>query len=223
MPATEVRCKITEKLWITPTVMRIRFEPSKKFRFEAGQFLSVVIPSLSSKVKPLRRAYSFAAPDREEGYELCIKHIEDGPGSSYMAGLDVGDSFQAFAPYGDFVYEQREARRVCFVSTGTGVAPFKAMAMSRKFQENPPLSALSVFGARDQEELLYTGFFEKLGVQEAAALSQPKAGWNGYRGRVTDYLKSLGAEWAWRETDFYLCGNGAMVTDVRKILLSFGV
>ncbi|MGZ3709399.1 MAG: hypothetical protein ACXWPM_12015, partial [Bdellovibrionota bacterium] len=103
------------------------------------------------------------------------------------------------------------------------VAPFKAMAMSRKFQENPPLSALSVFGARDQEELLYTGFFEKLGVQEAAALSQPKAGWNGYRGRVTDYLKSLGAEWAWRETDFYLCGNGAMVTDVRKILLSFGV
>ncbi len=50
------------------------------------------------------------------------------------------------------------------------------------------------------------------------AISRPMPGWHGFKGRVTDYLRSLPTEWPWNETDFYICGNPQMVVDVQRIL-----
>jgi hypothetical protein len=44
VPAKQFTCKVISKKWLTPTVVELRFEPSKKFRYEAGQFVSVVVP-----------------------------------------------------------------------------------------------------------------------------------------------------------------------------------
>ena len=44
MPAKEYLCKVTQVKWLTPTVIDLRFEPAKKFSFEPGQFISVVVP-----------------------------------------------------------------------------------------------------------------------------------------------------------------------------------
>ncbi len=216
MPAREVACKVIEKKWLTPTVVSLRFEPSKKFRFEPGQFLSVVVPNPAGG-RPLRRAYSFATAP-EQGFGLCVKHLPGGPGSSYLAALKEGDSFKAFAPYGDFFYEPRLGRQACFISTGTGVAPFISMLHSSHYRENPPAKAISLFGARTEDEIIYPGLFRSLGLEEVNAISQPKAPWQGFKGRVTDYLKSLPGDWGWHSTDFYICGNGEMVAEVRKIL-----
>lgn len=218
--ARRIRCKVIEKIWLTPTVVRLRFEPNKKFRFREGQFLSLIVPQ--KKGDPVRRAYSFAAP-QGDGYELCVKHVPAGIGSSFIAGLRKGDFFEATAPYGDFLFEPKESRRACFISTGTGVAPFRAMVLGKTFAENPPLESISIFGARDEEEIIFPGFFESLGFETIHCLSQPKWNYKGFKGRVTDYLASLPATWAWSTTDFYLCGNGVMVSDVRQILSARGV
>jgi NAD(P)H-flavin reductase len=193
--AREFECRVTETLWLTPTVLRIRFEPAKAFKFDPGQFLSLMVPKpFAPPGGParLRRIYSFAAP-AEKGYELCIKQT-NGPGPRYLSSLKKGDRFKASAPYGDFVYEPREGRSACFISTGTGIAPFRAIALSRAFQENPPVKAYSLFGARTPDEILYRGEFEAAGVGEIHCVSQPPEGWNGFQGRVTDYLRSLVAE-----------------------------
>jgi CDP-4-dehydro-6-deoxyglucose reductase len=222
VPAKEYTCKVTALKWLTPTVIDLRFEPSKKFSFEPGQFLSVVVPAPAGSRKPLRRAYSLAIPP-EEGFGLCVKVVPGGPGSNYVASLKVGDPFKAFAPYGDFVYDHASTRNVCFVSTGTGVAPLLSMIRARAFRDNPPPHALSLFGARTQDEIIYPGFFASLGLVEVNAISNPTSGFRGFEGRVTDYLKSLPAEWAWGQTDFYICGNGEMVADVVKLLRGRGV
>jgi ferredoxin-NADP reductase len=219
MPAREVACKVVEFNWLTPTVMGIRFEPSKKFVYEPGQFLSVVVPDPAGG-RPLRRAYSFASPPGKDGYQLCVKHVPGGPGSGYLAKLKVGDVFKAFAPYGDFMYVPRPGRKACFISTGTGIAPFRAMVMSDQFRENPPEEALNLFGVRTADEIIYPGLFEGFGVKVVNAVSKPPAGFKGFQGRVTDYLKSLPSDWDWHATDFYLCGNGDMVAEVVKILRS---
>jgi ferredoxin-NADP reductase len=44
-----------------------------------------------------------------------------------------------------------------------------------------------------------------------------------FKGRVTAFLESQHSQFAWSETEFYLCGNGAMIDDVRKFLKSNGV
>ena len=72
MPAKEYLCKVVQLKWLTPTVVDLRFEPSKKFSFEPGQFISVVVPDPAGGRKPLRRAYSLAVPP-EQGWGLCVK------------------------------------------------------------------------------------------------------------------------------------------------------
>jgi len=219
MPARQVECRVLETIWITPTVLRLRFEPSRKFDFEPGQFLSLVVPkpfSPPGASARLKRIYSLAAP-KSEGYELCVKQTR-GPGPSYLASLKAGDSFKVSAPYGDFFFQPAPERSVCFVSTGTGIAPFRAMVLSKFFQENRPSRAISLFGAREESEILYRGEFEQAGVEEAYALSAPAETWQGFRGRVTDWFKQQPEDWGWDLTDFYLCGNGAMVAEVRRIL-----
>jgi len=199
--------------------MRIRFEPSKEFQFQPGQFVSLIIPRQSESQKPFRRAYSLSCAPHE-GYELCVKYYENGVGSQYWAGLHVGDCFEITAPYGDFQYDSDWNRNVVFISTGTGITPFLSMIRDRKIQEHPPKRLISVFGARTVDEVISPGLFEKKGFESVVCLSRARGDWGGFSGRVTDYLKSLPSDWIWHNTDFYLCGNGDMVSQVRNLLLN---
>ncbi|HUP58151.1 MAG TPA: FAD-binding oxidoreductase [Bdellovibrionota bacterium] len=217
--ATKINCQVTETKWLTPTVVGIRFEPSKRFHHEPGQFLSLIIPGTESNAKPARRIYSFAANPEKGGYQLCIKVVPNGIGSNFMASLKIGDIFKATAPYGDFLYEPKKNNHVCFIATGTGVAPFRSIAMSDRFLETPPPSALMLFGARTEDEIVYPGFFESVGIHTVNAISKPTPAYKGYHGRVTDYLRSLPTDWNWHSTEFYLCGNGSMIMEARRILL----
>jgi ferredoxin-NADP reductase len=56
-----------------------------------------------------------------------------------------------------------------------------------------------------------------------SAVSQPGSDWKGFKGRVTDHLRALDSSYPWAETDFYLCGNGQMITEVKAILADRGV
>jgi ferredoxin-NADP reductase len=221
VPAREYLCKVLQIKWLTPTVFDLRFEPTRKFRFDPGQFVSVIVPQGEDR-KPLRRAYSLAVPP-EQGWGLCVKVVTGGPGSTYLASLKPGDTFRASAPYGHFLYDHESGRDACFVSTGTGVAPFLAMIESGAYRDSPPQRATSIFGARTEDEIIYPGYFARLGLTEVNAISRPGPTFAGYRGRVTDYLRGLPADWPWDQTDFYLCGNGEMVDEVKRILKARGV
>jgi ferredoxin-NADP reductase len=116
MSGRQFQCKITGKELLTPSVLRIVFEPNKKIFYDAGQFLSLVVPT---QPKESRRLYSFASDidtAHDQGYEICVKLQPNGIGSSYLKSLSIGDSFQASAPYGDFLFRPpKEGRSVCFI------------------------------------------------------------------------------------------------------------
>jgi len=225
VPARQVVCRIVKKNWVTPTVLELGFEPSKRFQFLPGQFLSIAIPNSQERFRFTRRAYSLSsAPPvkgaEEKPYEISVKVTQGGIGSQYLAALKVGDSFQCTAPYGDFLFEPKPGHSVCFISTGTGIGPFKSIIESQLLEEHQPPRVISLFGARNEGEILYKELFESLGVETVIAVSQPSGEWRGFRGRVTDYLKSLPADWEWHSTEFYICGNGEMVMEVAQILRS---
>jgi ferredoxin-NADP reductase len=181
-----------------------------------------VVPGAGPNGRDLRRAYSIASHPEGRPVELCVKLVDSGPGSNYLNKLRNGDTFRGYAPYGDFTYESPSSKHVCFIATGTGIAPFRSMMLSAEYAANPPKSATCLLGVRDEAELLYESDITLHG-KWIACVSQPKAGWKGFKGRVTDYLKSLGEEFPWQETEYYLCGAGQMIDEVRAILTERGV
>jgi ferredoxin-NADP reductase len=223
MLAAKHTCTVVAVTWLTPTVMRVQFTARKPIKFLGGQFISLYVPDIANG-KTVRRAYSFAsAPEAgSKGvYELCVKYLPGGAGSEFLAALRPGDEFEATAPYGHYVYQPKSAaRNACFISTSTGVAPNRSIVLSEEFRENPPARTIFVYGARTEDEIIYPGEFEKLGLESINAISRPSSGFEGFTGRVTDYLRSLPNSWLWHDTDFYVCGNAPMIDEVRDILRS---
>ncbi|MBI4925115.1 MAG: FAD-dependent oxidoreductase [Bdellovibrio sp.] len=222
MSAQDYICTVKSVRYLTPTVFELSFEVTKPFDFKGGQFISVVIPKAGPQGRDLRRAYSIASHAEKRPIELCVKRVEHGPGTAYMSELHPGENFSIYAPYGDFIYKPKHNKRVCFVATGTGVAPFRSMVFSKSFIEQPPISTFCLFGIRDESEIIYKEDFQnKSDIKWIPALSRPSSTWTGFKGRVTDYLRAFGSSWL--ETEYYLCGNGAMIQEVKEILKNNGV
>lgn len=221
MPATELKAIVSEKKYVTPTVFEIRFKVEPQISFLAGQFVSVVIPGAGPKGRDLRRAYSIASSPEDPEIELCIKKVEGGPGTTYIDGLKVGEPAKIFAPYGDFIYKTPKTRDVCFIATGTGVSPFRSILNSNAYREGPAAHAACLFGVRHEKEILYQ---EELGnytgLRWVPCVSRPEGSWSGYAGRVSQYLKEQFEDLVSLNTDFYLCGNGEMIKEVKEFLNS---
>ncbi len=223
-----ISAKLVDKKFLTHDVVELHFESTPAFHFEPGQFVSIVIPGAGPGGRDLRRAYSIASHPEKNVFELCVKLVDGGPGTTYLNALNIGDSFKGIAPYGDFIYKVRPGKSAIFVSTGTGIAPFRSMVFSKIYKENKPAFTKLVFGARDTTDLLYT---EELHAQLqpdllgqfVQVLSRPTSEWGGFNGRVTDWLRAHTTQIIWQETEFYLCGNGAMIDEVKQILSLHGV
>ena len=224
--AKEFKLTVVKTEWLTPDVIRVLFTASKKIPYQPGQFLSLYVPEdLKEPKSHVRRAYSFAhAPEHsiKNGYELCMKYLKGGLGSEYIRSLRPGDQFKATAPYGDFVYRTpEEGRAVCFVVTSTGIGPIRSMLFSDEYRENLPLKTTLIAGFRTSPEILYPVDFDDLpAFDHKICLSQsPTKSAREFKGRVTDYLRTLPHDWLWHSTDFYLCGNNEMIAEVRQILM----
>ena len=226
------RCQIID-IQIGPWGLAIlRFRPQVAFNFTAGQFLSLEVPGncdgMDPKEETVFRAYSFALPyelSKEHGYELCIKIHDAGRAGRYLKTLKVGGWISIRASYGDFVFRSTHGRGICFISTGTGVAPLRSIALSRQFLKAEPSHSLALVGSRTIDELPYVGDFERAGVTTIYPLSRERRGveYPFLRGRVTDALRKVSSDFPWKETDYYLCGSAAMISEIIEILIQRGV
>ena len=217
-----IDAKLIGKKQLTPDVFEYHYESSGSFTFAPGQFISILIPGAGPGGRDLRRAYSIASsPELMEKnfFELCVKLVDDGPGTQYLHTMQLGESLKGHVPFGDFVYKTKAPRHVIFIATGTGIAPFRSMIYSKVYAENRPLSTKLLFGARDTSDLLYAEELKPiLSADFVETLSRPTAEWPGFKGRVTDWLRINSMSIDWSNTEFYLCGNGAMIDEVKQIL-----
>src|SRR3954452_11905707 len=98
MKAIEYLCTVKSFRMLTPTVFETTFETDQPLQFKAGQFASVIIPGAGPKGRDLRRAYSIASAPELKPIELCVKIVEEGPGTQYLYKLRPGDKFKVVAP-----------------------------------------------------------------------------------------------------------------------------
>jgi NAD(P)H-flavin reductase len=127
------------------------------------------------------------------------------------------------APLGFFVIRD-PAKEAVFIATGTGIAPFRAMAP--EYLSHPDAKQLTLlFGVRHESTIYYRDDFDALARQYSnfrfwPTLSRAESSWTGYTGHVqTHLLEAIGDR---RDLDVYICGMKAMVDDVRGILKELG-
>ncbi len=209
-----------------PQVNVVRFLPTngQMFEFEAGQFVSM------SAVKPdgkrIARDYSiFSPPSFREGFELCIKRVEGGFMSNYLCDLKPGDKINAIGPMGGFIIRKPLPPEVFFVSTGTGVAPFRSMAETLLANGTSEQIYL-IFGSRHPEDIIYRSHFEDMEKRYAnfhyrPTLSKADGTWKGYKGHVQETLKEHIRDPS--KKDVYICGLQIMVDQVKELAVSAGV
>ena len=95
------------------------------FSFKAGQFIMLDLPIDS---KYTNRSYSIAsAPSNDNIFELCIVLNEKGLGTPYMwENFKVGTKVNISKVLGKFQLPETIDRDICFIGTGTGIAPLRS-------------------------------------------------------------------------------------------------
>jgi NAD(P)H-flavin reductase len=172
------------------------------------------------------RPYSIASsPSRNNRLTLLFNLVADGPGSTYLYSLRVGDRTTFKGPAGSFWLKDDPTRDLLFVVTGTGIAPIRSMVAAQL--ERGATQAVTLFwGLRSQRDLYYqeelcalTRQFPKFSF--VTTLSCPEAGWTGTTGRVTtlvrDRITSV------RNLAVYLCGNSGIIQEVTTLVQARGL
>lgn len=192
--------------------------------FHGGQFVTLAV-GRDAEGRPVRRSYSIASPS-DEGSRLrfLVKLNTGGPAADFFAQLPIGAAVDMTGPHGFFVLDADHAGDVVFAATGTGLAPI--LPMMAELAKRPAGGRRLLFwGVRREEDLFVVDEVQAIckhaGCELKLFLSQPSAAWTGLRGRITEPV--LAALPDLQRPTFYLCGNGAMIKDLKTALIGAGV
>ncbi len=206
---------------VAPGTLVYRYALGEPRPFLPGQFFNVAVPGARPRPERSYSVYSDAAdPSR---LDFCIKLVPGGAASEMYARARAGDVHALRGPFGHFTLRP-DPEDIVFACTGTGIAPFRPMLLDAARRRDPRRMRL-YFGVRREEDLFMLGDLERFraDLPDFAAklcLSQPSPAWTGRRGRVTDALAN---DYPAPAERFYLCGNPAMIDEVRDILRARGV
>ena len=122
-------------------------------RFSNGHFTMI---GLRVNDKPLLRAYSIVSANYEEHLEFLSIKVPDGPLTSRLQHIQVGDSIVVGKkPTGTLLIDYLlPGKRLYMLSTGTGVAPFLSIIRDPETYEKFEQVVL-VHGVREVKELAY--------------------------------------------------------------------
>lgn len=142
----------------TGRLFTIRTTRSSGFRFANGQF---VMMGLEVGGHPLVRAYSMASANYEETLEFFSIKVEDGPLTSKLQHVKVGDPILVGKrPTGTLTIQNlRPGKRLWLIATGTGLAPFLSIIKDPETYERFDRVILT-HTCRQIEDLAYARFIE---------------------------------------------------------------
>jgi len=236
LPDAQIVTQVTH--W-TDRLFSFRVTRPRTLRFRSGEF--VMIGLLGDNGKPLLRAYSIASPAWDEELEFYSIKVPDGPLTSKLQHIQVGDEIILRPkPVGTLVHDALlPGKRIYFLSTGTGFAPFASLLREPETYEKYE-QVIMMHTCREVAELEYgRQLVESLkddpligDMVAGKLLYYPTTTRENFHhmGRVTDNLASgkvfadLGLpKMNPAEDRAMVCGSLAFNVDVKAILEGFGL
>ena len=222
-PRTIYQFKINRIIDHTKEIRELYLELTgqPEFKFKAGQFVMLHVP-VEGAAKPALRAYSIASTDEQtNGFKLIFKFVENGVASKFVWALKGDETLNMTGPFGKVFFQEPPTQQVVFLNTGSGISQHFCFIES-KMKQYPDLKYRLYFGVRRETDIYYDSELQRLkknlkNFEYHYVLSRPQDSWTGKKGYIQNFL----AETNYKEipTTFYLCGNGAMIKDVKHQLL----
>ena len=133
---------------------------NKGLRFRNGHFLMI---GLEVNGKPLSRAYSVASANYEEHLEFLSIKVENGPLTSRLQNIKVGDSILVSEKsVGTLVIDDlNPGKHLYLFSTGTGLAPFMSIIRDPETYEKFE-KVILIHGVRLVSELAYEDYIRNV-------------------------------------------------------------
>jgi len=211
----------------SPKVKRFwfRMPPEANFSFKAGQFVMLDLPI---QAKYTNRSYSISsAPTDDSTFELCIVLKEDGIGTTWVwENIKVGSKIKTAGPLGKFILPEVIDKDICFICTGTGIAPLRSQLMEIFNKNIPHKDIYMIFGNRIISDVLYRKEMEELEAEHpefhfipVLSRETPET-WN-HLGYVHKYYLDLYGD-KQKPVMFYICGWSSMVREARDKLRELG-
>ncbi len=202
----------------------------QEFEFKAGQFVMLHVPPDLSQgpndangkpLKPALRAYSIASTDEiRSGFRLVFKYVDTGLASKYVWDLKEGAVLDFTGPFGRLFFKEPPTEQCVFMNTGSGVSQHFSFIESN-IKRFPNIRYRMLFGVRYKDDIYYQHELERLKSQlpnfeYQYVLSRADDSWTGPKGYVQNHIDAF--DYKTIPTTFYLCGNGAMIKDVKARL-----
>lgn len=219
------------------TLFSFRTTRDPALRFENGHFVMI---GLEVGSRPLMRAYSIVSANHDEHLEFLSIKVPDGPLTSRLQHLKVGDSLiVSRKPVGTLVmHDLRPGKHLYLFGTGTGLAPFMSIVRDPEAYARFEKIVL-VHCVREVSELAYHDYLthelpehEFLGEEvRAKLLYYPTVTREAFRhtGRISTLIETgkltddLGLPRLNPDTDrVMLCGSPAMLDTLTAQLDGLG-
>ena len=198
---------------------------AEPFDFTPGQFVNLALEREGQRVS---RSYSLSSAPGAP-LETFVVEVQGGALTPGLFGLSAGDSLWLDPrPQGHFTLERVPPAEVLWlIATGTGLGPYVSMLRSGE-----PFARFAkvvvVHGVRQADHLAYREELEQLDLTWVGLVSRAAPPEGGLAGRVTEALASGALEAAAgaaldERAHALLCGNPAMIRDLRALLEARGL
>ncbi|QIK37841.1 ferredoxin--NADP reductase [Caldichromatium japonicum] len=209
----------------------LQFE-SEPIEFVAGQFIKVALEIAGERIG---RPYSLVNPPGQQPIEIFFNEISEGPLTPRLSALEPGDPvWLTRKASGVFTLETvQPASTLWLLATGTGLGVYLSILRTpdpwRLFER-----VILVHGVRHGADLAYGECLDAVGAQYPGRLLRLNAvsrePWPGaFAGRITEFLTSSALEQQAgtlidpQTSHVMLCGNSAMIKDIKAILEARGL
>lgn len=198
---TQFDSKILQKRFLSRNAFVLRLE-RHNLQFRAGQYVVIGMNGDS-------REYSIYSGEEDSFIEVLIRRIENGNISQKLSQLEVGEIVKIEGPYGFFVInpEDISEKKLVFMATGTGIAPFRSFVRSLN-----GLDYLLLHGTRYKSEPYEHESYER----DRLVFCTSRESGSDSKGRITEYFhKNMKTD---TNTIYYLCGNSEMIEEMAGYL-----
>ncbi|WP_437880632.1 FAD-binding oxidoreductase [Pseudomonas sp. LRF_L74] len=194
--------------------------------YEPGQFLTVS-PVIDGQT--ISRCYTLSStPTRPFTFSITVKRVPGGVVSNWLHdNLRAGQALVASGPAGNFTPVAAPARKLLYLSAGSGITPL--MAMSRAAADlHAEVDIVFVHSARTPKDIIFRDELERLqrsGVRFRTLFICEGHGdepdWQGPLGRLS--LAELQAQVPdFKEREVFTCGPQGYMTATKSLLESGG-